>query len=65
MKSQQLVTKWIKIYSKCTDKHLLEVWADDFEGRSTPRRDEDQARQKALIALLGNLIDGDRWINLK
>jgi hypothetical protein len=62
---QKATQKWIKIYSRMKDAELLEVWKDDFHERSTPRRDEDQGRKKALIALLGNLIDGDRWLTLK
>lgn len=53
---QKLTEHWLKIYSRESDDHLLEVWKEDFEGRSTPRRPEDRARKDAIIYLLGDKL---------
>jgi len=43
----------MKKYSKRPDKELRKIYNDDFEGRATPRREDDRARMKAIKPLLG------------
>lgn len=56
--TKKATEKWIKIYSRQSDEHLLEVYNEDFHEQGTPRRPEDKGRLKALIALIGDKING-------
>lgn len=54
---QTLIQKWIKIYKREKDEDLIKLYKEDFEGKHTPRRDEDKARREALIALVGDKLN--------
>lgn len=51
--TQSLIQKWIKIYKREKDEHLIEIWNDEFKDNGTPRRKEDQARREAIHTLIG------------
>jgi len=52
--TQHLINKWIKIYQEESDEDLRKIYAEEFLNSSTPRREEDKARKKALEALVGS-----------
>lgn len=51
-RTQKLIDKWIKTYNKSSNEDLQEIYDEDFKDKSTPRREEEKARKKAIEALL-------------